>query len=79
MVVGEPIRITIPSSQAKNGNSQGPHRTLQQAQTIGQQQFSKSSSINSFNEKLDSQATHQKKNLSKNHAFRIRGSAGNLN
>ena len=60
MVVGEPIRITIPSSQAKNGNSQGSHPTLQRAQTIGQQQFSKNSSFNSSNEKLDSQTTHQK-------------------
>ena len=60
MVVGEPIRITIPSSQAKNGNSQGSHPTLQRAQTIGQQQLLKNSSFNSSNEKLDSQTTHQK-------------------
>ena len=58
MVVGEPIRITIPSSQAKNGGSQGSHPTLQRAQTIGQQQFPKSS--NPSNEKPDSQTTHQK-------------------
>ena len=56
MVVGEPIRITIPSSQAKNGGSHGSHPTLQRAQTIGQQQFPKSPS----NEKPDSQTTHQK-------------------
>ena len=60
MVVGEPIRITIPSSQAKNGGSHGSHPTLQRAQTIGQQQISKNSSFNSSNEKLDSQTTHQK-------------------
>ena len=58
MVVGEPIRITIPSSQAKNGGAQGSHPTLQRAQTIGQQQFPKSS--NPSNEKPDSQTTHQK-------------------
>ena len=60
MVVGEPTRITIPSSQAKNGNSHGSHPTLQRAQTIGQQQLSKNSSFNASIEKLDSQTTHQK-------------------